>query len=110
MQRKVFILCIFIHVCVIDICQFVSLTYMCDVGNGCCRWVNCLDPSLNKAEWTEEEDLKLEEAIAKHGYCWSKVAAYVQRRTDNQCWRYVSLTVKVSLESRFFCFECISSV
>ncbi|KAH6795019.1 hypothetical protein C2S52_005496 [Perilla frutescens var. hirtella] len=51
------------------------------------RWVNCLDPSLNKAEWTEEEDLKLEEAIAKHGYCWSKVAACIPHRTDNLCWR-----------------------
>ncbi|XP_057770505.1 uncharacterized protein LOC130990303 isoform X2 [Salvia miltiorrhiza] len=51
------------------------------------RWVNCLDPSLNKAEWTEEEDLKLEEAIAKHGYCWSKVAACIPHRTDNLCLR-----------------------
>lgn len=66
---------------------------------GWCRWVNCLDPSLNKAEWTEEEDLKLEEAIAKHGYCWSKIAACIPHRTDNQCWRYVSLTAEVSLVS-----------
>ncbi|KAK6127651.1 hypothetical protein DH2020_038601 [Rehmannia glutinosa] len=51
------------------------------------RWVNCLDPSLNMAEWTEEEDSKLEVAIAEHGYCWSKVAACIPRRTDNQCWR-----------------------
>ncbi|KAI3463736.1 hypothetical protein Pfo_020399 [Paulownia fortunei] len=51
------------------------------------RWVNCLDPSLNMAEWTEEEDSKLEAAIAEHGYCWSKVAACIPRRTDNQCWR-----------------------
>ncbi|KAL3818630.1 hypothetical protein ACJIZ3_004535 [Penstemon smallii] len=51
------------------------------------RWVNCLDPSLNMAEWTEEEDSKLEAAIAEHGYCWSKVAACIPCRTDNQCWR-----------------------
>ncbi|KAG8388014.1 hypothetical protein BUALT_Bualt02G0081200 [Buddleja alternifolia] len=51
------------------------------------RWVNCLDPSLNTAEWTQVEDSKLEAAIAEHGYCWSKVAACVPRRTDNQCWR-----------------------
>ncbi|KAL8478676.1 hypothetical protein ACS0TY_030526 [Phlomoides rotata] len=51
------------------------------------RWVNCLDPSLNMADWTEEEDSKLEQAIEEHGYCWSKVAACIPRRTDNQCWR-----------------------
>ncbi|KAA8542783.1 hypothetical protein F0562_023935 [Nyssa sinensis] len=51
------------------------------------RWVNCLDPSLNLDEWTEEEDLRLKAAIAEHGYCWSKVAACVPPRTDSQCRR-----------------------
>ncbi|KAL3640739.1 hypothetical protein CASFOL_015707 [Castilleja foliolosa] len=51
------------------------------------RWVNCLDPSLNTAEWTEEEDSKLEMAIEEYGYCWSKVAACIPCRTDNQCLR-----------------------
>ncbi|PIN22504.1 hypothetical protein CDL12_04778 [Handroanthus impetiginosus] len=51
------------------------------------RWVNCLDPSLNTAPWADEEDSKLEAAIAEHGYCWSKVAACIPHRTDNQCWR-----------------------
>ncbi|KAK9691512.1 hypothetical protein RND81_09G201800 [Saponaria officinalis] len=51
------------------------------------RWVNVLDPSLKRCEWTEEEDLKLKEAIAEHGYCWSRVAACVPLRTDNQCSR-----------------------
>ncbi|XP_051119227.1 uncharacterized protein LOC127243311 isoform X2 [Andrographis paniculata] len=51
------------------------------------RWVNCLNPSLNTAEWSEEEDYKLEVAIKEHGYCWSKVAGYIPHRTDNQCWR-----------------------
>ncbi|KAL8056673.1 hypothetical protein ABFX02_04G134400 [Erythranthe guttata] len=51
------------------------------------RWVNCLDPSLKMAEWTEEEDSKLKEAISKHVFCWSKVAACVPGRTDNQCLR-----------------------
>ncbi|CAA6661262.1 unnamed protein product [Spirodela intermedia] len=51
------------------------------------RWVNCLDPSLNLEEWTEEEDTKLKEAIATYGYCWSKVASSVPPRTDSQCRR-----------------------
>ncbi|PIA63627.1 hypothetical protein AQUCO_00201161v1 [Aquilegia coerulea] len=51
------------------------------------RWVNVLDPSLNLQEWTEEEDTKLKAAIVEHGHCWSKVAASVAPRTDNQCRR-----------------------
>ncbi|CAN4088780.1 unnamed protein product [Withania somnifera] len=51
------------------------------------RWVNSLDPSLKLDEWTEEEDLKLKSAIDVHGYSWSKVAACVPPRTDNQCRR-----------------------
>ncbi|XP_071691251.1 uncharacterized protein [Rutidosis leptorrhynchoides] len=51
------------------------------------RWVNCLDPSLNMNEWTEEEDLKLKQAIEDHGYSWSRVAACIPPRTDSQCYR-----------------------
>ncbi|OMO70040.1 hypothetical protein CCACVL1_19130, partial [Corchorus capsularis] len=52
------------------------------------RWVNSLDPSLNFGSWTKEEDSRLKIAIKKHGYCWSKIAASMPSRTDNQCWRY----------------------
>ncbi|XP_038905717.1 uncharacterized protein LOC120091681 isoform X2 [Benincasa hispida] len=51
------------------------------------RWFNCLDPSLRRCEWTEEEDLRLEIAIQEHGYSWAKVAACVPSRTDNDCRR-----------------------
>ncbi|KAG2667556.1 hypothetical protein I3760_15G121600 [Carya illinoinensis] len=51
------------------------------------RWVNSLDPSLNWGEWTKDEDSRLKAAIMEHGYCWSKVAACVPPRTDNQCRR-----------------------
>ncbi|KAJ6677063.1 SNRNA-ACTIVATING PROTEIN COMPLEX SUBUNIT 4 [Salix viminalis] len=51
------------------------------------RWVNCLDPSMNRDEWTEEEDLRLKAAIEECGYCWSKVAERLPQRTDNQCLR-----------------------
>ncbi|KAL8188608.1 hypothetical protein R6Q57_029896 [Mikania cordata] len=51
------------------------------------RWVNCLDPSLNMNEWTEDEDLRLIKAIEEHNYCWSRIAASVPPRTDSQCLR-----------------------
>lgn len=49
--------------------------------------MNSLDPSLNLGQWTEEEDAKLKAAITEHGYCWSKIAACIPPRTDNQCRR-----------------------
>lgn len=54
----------------------------------CGRWFNCLDPSSNRAKWTEEEDLWLKAAVRECGYRWSKVAERLPHRTDNQCWRY----------------------
>ncbi|XP_031269010.1 transcription factor MYB3R-3-like [Pistacia vera] len=50
------------------------------------RWVNSWDPSVNRGEWTEEEDLMLEAALEEHGFSWSKVAAALPGRIDNQCW------------------------
>lgn len=61
----------------------------------CCRWVNILDPSLNRGAWTQEEDLKLKAAIREHGYCWSRIAACLNSRTDNQCRRYEPSIVPV---------------
>lgn len=54
------------------------------------RYLNSLDPSLKWGGWTEEEDLRLEAAITKYGYCWSKVAEDVPPRTDSQCRKYES--------------------
>ncbi|XP_045833372.1 transcription factor MYB3R-2-like isoform X2 [Trifolium pratense] len=55
------------------------------------RYLNSLDPSLKWGGWTEDEDLRLEAAITKYGYCWSKVAEYVPLRTDSQCrkWKVI---------------------
>lgn len=72
-------------VCLIDkqlVISFDLTSYYCDG-----RWFNCLDPSLRRCEWTEEEDLRLEIAIQEHGYSWAKVAACVPSRTDNECRR-----------------------
>ncbi|XP_061339078.1 transcription factor MYB3R-5-like [Gastrolobium bilobum] len=49
------------------------------------RYLNSLDPSLKWGGWTKEEDLRLEAAIVKHRFCWSKVAEDVPPRTDSQC-------------------------
>jgi len=83
----------------------------------CCRWVNVLDPSLNRGAWTEEEDLRLKAAIVEHGYCWSRIAACLASRTDNQCRRYelsiphvLSLigALEVLLVYFLYCLQCVS--
>ena len=37
------------------------------------RWRNYLDPSINKAPWSEEEDRLLQEAISKYGHNWTLI-------------------------------------
>ncbi len=47
------------------------------------RWVNHLQPSLDKREWRQEEDEILLQAHATHGNKWSLIAMKLSGRTDN---------------------------
>jgi hypothetical protein len=55
--------------------------------NNCCRlrWVKYLDPGINKAKWTVEEDATLIDAVKERGKDWVRVAALVPGRTNMQC-------------------------
>jgi hypothetical protein len=44
------------------------------------RWLNHLDPSINKGEWTEEEDQILLKAQAQWGNSWTKIAELLPGR------------------------------
>ena len=48
------------------------------------KWINCLNPSIRKTEWTDDEDKKIIELHNKFGNKWSKIAAEIQGRSDNQ--------------------------
>jgi hypothetical protein len=56
------------------------------------RWHNALDPSIDqmmagsKGKWKEDEDIKLKDAVQKHGNDWVAIAALVPGRTRRQCW------------------------
>ena len=47
------------------------------------RWHNQLDPLINKAPWTEEEEKVLLEAHARCGNQWAEIAKMIPSRTDN---------------------------
>ena len=47
------------------------------------RWINHLDPDLNKDNWTPEEKQKILEFQEKFGNKWSKISRFFQGRTDN---------------------------
>jgi hypothetical protein len=55
------------------------------------RWRNALNPSIDRSnvrsgKWTEDEDLKLMNAVQTHGgQDWAAIAALVPGRTKNQC-------------------------
>lgn len=46
------------------------------------RWVNYLDPEVNKVSWTIEEDMKLQNLVEQYGQKWSRMVGHFDGRTD----------------------------
>ena len=47
------------------------------------RWVNRINPTIVKGNWTEEEDRKLEQLQVEHGNKWSLIARELTGRNEN---------------------------
>eukprot|EP01130_Rhizamoeba_saxonica_P019312 TRINITY_DN9951_c0_g1_i1.p1 TRINITY_DN9951_c0_g1~~TRINITY_DN9951_c0_g1_i1.p1 ORF type:complete len:335 (-),score=73.85 TRINITY_DN9951_c0_g1_i1:25-1029(-) len=48
------------------------------------RWVNALDPNINRGPWTEEEDDIIIKNHAKYGNAWSKIGKLLPGRPNNK--------------------------
>ncbi|RPB02887.1 hypothetical protein L873DRAFT_1787362 [Choiromyces venosus 120613-1] len=59
------------------------------------RWYDALDPSIDHSPWTPEEDVRLLEAIEKHGRNWKAIVkAYFPRRTSLSAKNRYSLLIR----------------
>jgi hypothetical protein len=66
------------------------------------KWHDSLDPSIDRkpehtGTWTEDEDIKLKNAVQTHGgKNWGAIAALVPGREGKQCWKRWHYVLKVN--------------
>ncbi|CAD8082365.1 unnamed protein product [Paramecium sonneborni] len=58
------------------------------------RYQNILKPSLNKNEWTREEEQKLFQLQKLYGNCWTKITIKMRNRSELICKNYFYATIR----------------
>ena len=67
------------------------------------RYINVLDPSINKAKFTEEEDKLLTELYKRKGPKWSEISKYFPNRTTDM----IKNRFHSSIKCKLFCQDLI---
>lgn len=52
------------------------------------RYINYLDPNINRSEFTEEEEKVILRLVENHGTVWSVISSVLTGRTENQLKMY----------------------
>ncbi|KAL1925246.1 uncharacterized protein VTP21DRAFT_129 [Calcarisporiella thermophila] len=56
------------------------------------RWEESLAPGIKKGPWTNEEEMRLIEAVVKHGMKWQRIREEVPGRSARMCrWKYMMI-------------------
>ncbi|CEP18286.1 hypothetical protein [Parasitella parasitica] len=64
------------------------------------RWVNILQPSVNRDKFTQEETDRLVELVKQHGTKWSLLQTLMPGRTDNALMRHYKATLKAAEQKK----------
>ncbi|KAI9272037.1 hypothetical protein BY458DRAFT_455724 [Sporodiniella umbellata] len=67
------------------------------------RWRESLDPSIDRSEWTPEEDTRLLQKYDEYGSQWQKIAFYFEGRPGLHCrnrWRKLQRMIQIKKDKQ----------